>query len=652
MSIIGALFGGAPEAPAPDGSKPKWTRGRAVVDGELQYVSPSQIVKADHQSFGGCLRRWHYGKVMGLKEPEFQAAATGTEGHAQIAEYMTTGRMVLGQHALKAKRFLPEPSRDHQVELSIDDGSLLIAGLPMVGLIDWLNPSRTVQLDHGEVYDPARSEEIVDWKFTGRKEFPSPREVAESPPMTIYGEWRARKAGLEYVRLSHVYIATRRREVSKRSVLVRRQDLIPRYQRAEGVVRLMQQAARCKSAEEVDANLEACSAGQGCPFRSQCSAGTQKSLIDLLGPQGAADFLRPKEDPMSLLSIPALAAMQKQPTPAEVEAERARLAAEEAAARKEQVPPGISQAIEYIHSVRGVQVRLANGTSTPLGAPALGGDAATLWATFLGLDFQGHGLSGSGALAGTTVMNAADLPALAQEISAVVAAQPAPAVAPAAPPAVGLLPPDAPVSNPAAMQQTAAAAPPPVVPQTVNVVNVAAPPPSAGAPIAAFPPPPPAAPVAEEPGELKLSKKARAEFERLQARLTEVEGQLSVANQMLADARSMPAVGPAPTAAPAAGLQVYADAIPPTAPFTDLGPWVREVVQKLAERCQVADVRLAPKGSPLEFGQWRAHLAACFREVPLADGVYFLDTRGSDFAEIAADAMRTRAGAQVTRGIR
>jgi hypothetical protein len=581
---------------------------------------------------------------MGLKEPEYAAAATGTEGHAQIAEYMVTGRMVLGTHALKAKRFLPEPSKNHQVELSIDDGSFFIAGLPLVGLIDWLNPSRVVQLDHGEVYDPARSEEVVDWKFTGRKEFPSPREVAESPPMTVYGEWRARKADLEYVRLSHVYIATRRREVSKRSVLVRRQDLIPRFQRVEGVVRLMQQAARCTNPDEVDANTDACNAGQGCPFRSQCSAGTQKTLIDLLGPQGAAEFLRPKEDPMSLLSIPALAAMQKQPTAAEVEAERARLAAEERAARQAQVDPAIRAAVASIRSAAHVQV---NGHG--LGSPTLGGQAAQVWAVVEGLeDFPKHaGIAGSGLLAGTTINDPGDIVRLAQELSAHLGQAPAPApAAPPPPPApvvqqnTGLLPPDAPVSNPAASQT----APAPVVM------------PPAASPIAAFPaqqpapavnihgqaasvPPAPAA--EEEKGELKLSKKARAEFERLQARIVELEAAVGAVSAVTTHAASAPA-----------GVQVYADAIPPVAPFADLGPWVREVVAKLAERCQVADVRLAPKGSPLEFGQWRAHLEACFREVPLADGVYFLDTRGSDFAEIAVNAMRTRPGAQVTRGTR
>lgn len=587
-----------------------WTRGRTIVGGELQYVSPSQIVSADHESFGGCLRRWWYRRVEGRPEPENAAAAVGTAGHAEIEEYLLTGKMVLGAHALNAKRYLPAPSPDLALEIPIDDGTLTLAGLPVVGFIDWLNTSGTVALDDG----PRVQEgiEVVDWKFTGRRDFPSATEVGTALPMAIYGEWAARRTGAALVRLSHVYISTRQRNVSKRSILRNRSELGAGLERAERVVRRLQQAARCSTAAEVDANTDACTAYGGCPHRAYCQAGEQRTLADLLGATAAANLTK-ERNPMSLLNIPALAAL-KNSDPA-VASEKAKLIAEEQAAK---VDPAVKAAVEAI---------VASG----YGQPTLTGAAAVAWAAARGLDFQGHGLTGHGMLAQATFSDPADLIKAADELRGL----PAPTAATAAPQAAGLLPPDAPASDPF---KAAAALETPAEPTPSATTGQAAQPDTV---------PAPAAP-AEDSGELKLSKKARAQFEAMQARVAELERQNALMIEQQAEMMLARAQQGATAAAPA-GIQVFVDCTWP-AGATDLSTWVHEQARLLAKQYGAADVRCAPDGTPLAFGKWRGALSAVYREAALGDGDYYLDARGSDLAEVAAEALRSRG--RVTRGIR
>lgn len=606
-------------------TRPAWTRGKAVQDGRLAYVSPSQIVAADHDSFGGCLRRWWYRRVEGRPEPMNAAAEVGKQGHSEIEEYLTTGRMTLGQHALSAKRYLPAPSPSLQIECSIDDGTILLAGVPVVGFVDYLNTSGQVLLDHGATQDPDRSAEVVDWKFTGRRDFPTAQEVASALPMALYGEWAARKLDLEWVRLSHVYIGTRRREASKRSLLVPREEFAPKLERAERVVRRLQQAAQCKSAGEVEANTSACTAYGGCPHRAYCQAGEQKTLADLFGPLGAARILNPEPPDMSLLNIPALAAL-KQPDP--IADARAALIAEEQAAR---VDPAVKAAVQSI---------IASG----YGQPTLTGAAAQAWGAAIGIGVtQGAGLVGSGDLAAATFSDPADLIKAAQELSGLPpkAAAPAPAQGPAAAKShalvTGLLPPDAPASDPvkaAAALEPKAAPPAPIAAPAPNTeietgrVSAAAP------PIAS-----------EESGELKLSKKARAEFERMQARIFELEGQVS------AYAVRQTSADPVPVAAPTTqGIGLFVDCTPPPG-AVDLSSWVYGLAGQLAKQYGAADIRCAPDQSPLSFGKWKGALAAACREDAIADGFYHLDARGSELLEVAVEALRSRVRF-VCRGIR
>ncbi len=631
-----------------------WTRGSTVANGELQYVSPSAIVSADHESYGGCLRRFHFRRVMGKPEPEGASAKVGIQGHGETEEYLLTGKMVLGRNALKAKRFFPAPSSSLKVEVPIDDGRLTAAGLPVVGFIDWLNDTGIVLLD-----DETRREdldEVVDWKFTGRRDLPSSHEVGTAIPMVTYGAWSLRRRPAPEVRLSHVYIPTRSGDATKRSIKVPAEQIAERWERAEGVVRRMKQAARCTSPEEVDANLNACDAYGGCPHRSYCTAGTQRTLVDLLGPLGAAALLKEKPQPMttttSLLNIPALAAA------------KAALLAEEAAARPT-VPPDVKAAVEFIAS-----------HAATVGTPNSHGTAAQAWVAVTGGgSHSGNEVLGAGHLATVRVDDPARFPQLAGELAqalgvtwqAPASTAPVTSAAPAAPPAqsapgsvavdpakaMGLIPPDAPVSDPvkalAAMEaaKAPAAQAAPVVITTPSEVRSTTTTERVGE-FERTTTVTTATPVAEEPpdaggGELKLSKKARTYVDGLLARIKELEAQPRIPSGE---------IGQIKAAVERTVTNIFVDCIPP-GPFQDLGPWVHEQAKRLADRFGAPDIRMAANDTPLGFGKWPAALSALVRDAehaPLPVGDYFLDTRGSQICEAAIDALRTRG--QVTRGIR
>lgn len=588
-------------------TRPAWTRGKAVVDGQVKYLSPSQIVTADPDSYGGCLRRWWFAKVAGKKEPTSKAQAAGTEGHAQIESYLRTGKLDLGPHALAGKRFIPEPGPDLLIEHAIDDGTLFAAGIPVVGFIDLVSARRAIMTEDLYTTDPEGVVEVIDWKFTGRIEnAKSAMEVARAIPMVAYGEWAARKFGVEHVRLSHVYFSTKKRESTKSSALVSRSDLSMRWNKAEAIARTIIDAASESDCSKVDANLDSCGAYGGCPHRAYCPGGQSKTLTDIFGVTGAATLLGTKEPNMSLLNLPGLKNMAAPGSKDEqVAAAKAELLAP---------PPEVVAAVETI-------------ANAGLGQPHLGGEAVKLWAQVKGLDLQGDGLAGHGQLAAATLSTKDELLQAAKEIAALPAQESAPEAATAAEAPPALLPPDAPESKP----ETASAAPEPTPePKPEEAESLLDSPAEKG--------------IATTPGafeigsaDLKMSKKCREYVDGLEAYARSLESKPTWTAEVTQVA--------APPQPQGNALTIYVDALPMGEGETvDLWPWVNDLASKIAEQSGAKDIRWAPdKNSPLAFGGWRGVLAAACREMPLEPGSYILDTRGSEIAEVAAEALRERA---------
>lgn len=586
--------------------------GPAVVDGELRYLSASTITKGDHRSFGGCLRAWFYRYVVGLPDRATASQALGTRVHSEIEEYLRTGRSVLGPLALQAKHCIPKPGDGLLVEHALEPGVLTCAGVPVVGHIDLVS-FRGVNVganDFGDVNDPPGTIEIRDWKTTSDFRYAKTGdELRSTVQMITYGAYATRQWDPTFVRLTHVYIRTRgaRAPALNRSTRMHPDEIRSEWEQIEGVGRQIAQAARIPAGrvDDVDANTRSCGAFGGCPHRSYCKAANHNSLATFLGDDLAAELLADETEeqegsPMSLLDLlpdtntPAAPADEK----AAIEKRLAELAALEKAAAEQAareaaaklVPPGFADAVDAI--------KRAVHNGQPVGFPPLGGEAAKAYAALRGIPLEGAGYAGSGQIGNTPVVSTTDaviamakrlidggkVPARsADESLAKVAAAadapaktetaetPAPKTAEA--PALGILPPDAPASNPA----TATAGPKDPAAQS-STAGVGGGPVTDGK--------------ADAGPAIEPVKKGRGGRPKKQ-----VDG------------------GATSTPDTSEGLAIYVNAIP-SAEFTSLESYIREVVALLCKEHGLLDPRLAPPDHALGYGRWKAAVSLIAQRKP------------------------------------
>lgn len=629
--------------------------GPCVVDGVVRWLGATIMASADPTQTGGCEARFWYTRVAGYPEPETARQGEGKKLHDEIEHYLKTGEMVLGRVALAGRRFIPERGPDLLIEHSIGDDAQIRTdcGIPIAGHSDLISPRREYITPDGDLaWDPAGTVEVIDWKSTTDFKWAKLSwQLPELVQMTTYGIWAARKFNAPYVRLSHVVFVTRgRAEARKATVLVARRDLEKRWQRLQGVVRRIVEIARARRVEDVTANLNACDAYRGCPHRGYCAAAQEDSLEDLLGPTAARELLQTeKEKTMStnVMNIPGLAALipgAQAPAPAAPAIDPAALAAMKAqlvAAEQPAAPaidPRLVQAVATIERAG-------------IGVPTLFGNAAQAWAAVKGIPHSGNVIQGTGPFATTQVLNAEQLIKIASDLA--IAMQPAPVAAPAP---VGLLPPDAPASDPAKAAApvegfampgatTLAQCSPPADP-----ITLPAPIQMAGAELGvpSIPPPATAAVVAaaeEKPkkgrGRPKKEETAAPAAPAAPAALaTRTEEWNTAITELEAAARP----------------QIFVDCFM-SIPATSLRPFVEQCHQILVDRfCAGApfpDIRCADEKGPMGFGRWKGAIGSVARELvkSLAPGAYAIDTRGDELAEAVVSS--TGLGAHViARGAR
>ncbi len=261
-------------------------RKAAVIDGVLQYLSVSSITKFDPLSFGGCERKWFYRYVKRLPEPDEQQHITGRDMHGEIDVYLRTGDDVLGPLARSGKHLMPEPGADLLVEADIGVG-LDVDGVPVVGRLDCAH-ERGFYLDtEGELRpDPPGTIEVIDWKSTSDLKYAKTgAELINLVQMSGYAEWaRRRSPGLEHFRLSHVYFQKRGKpKALKATALFPLAKVRERWQSVEATVKRMRVVALAQDPEEVPANYASCSAYKGCAYRSICPMSREHKLVEIFG---------------------------------------------------------------------------------------------------------------------------------------------------------------------------------------------------------------------------------------------------------------------------------------------------------------------------------------------------------------------------------
>jgi hypothetical protein len=581
--------------------------GKAVANGAVRYFSPSSLSIADPEQYGGCLRRWFYKYVLGRKEPQTAAQEKGERMHDEIETYLLTGEKVLGTLAMSGARFIPEPAgRSLDVEFSMvktmrdpDSGidiithsPLTAAGIPVVGYGDLLERGSPDYLDEeGErrSYPAGVVCEATDWKSTSNLDFAKPGpSLKQTVQMVSYGEWAARTnlTPVDWLRLSHVYFRTTGKPAAiKRSVLVPRHEIAQRWEAVERVACSAIEAAKETDPRNVAANPSACSAWKGCPHREVCPVAQEASLETLFGKGMSMSVLgklnlpgstpAPQAPTASLSMTDAVAALKAK----EAAALAAKASTPVTPPPKPPLPAGFAEAV--------LTIQRSN-----MGTPAMNAIVAQAWAQATGGTIaENAGIEGAGVLGQLTLIDPAQVLQLAQELAP-----------PAAAPASGLLPPDAPASDPA------------LAAKPIEGVS----PPSAPAPMSA---PSGQAPQADAPAEKPKAKRA---------------------------AKTSPPTGPNTDQKAEGEPLIYVNAVP-RGSFEDLAPYVAALSKVIADhfnpRVQgdltTGDIRIAPgKDSPIAFGQWKGALTALARESPPAPGVYMLLTGGDESpAAIVADAL-------------
>ncbi len=361
--------------------------GKAVYKGALQFTSPSGLARADTAQPSGCLRRWWYHTVAGIREEQQVAAGKGDEYHGQIEHYEKTGVDMLSAIPRRALPIIPTPGPDLMIEwplapalpdaqpfppehkyagkIRVDPkGSCLWAGpVPVIGFID-LAHARGINKGGGpdgeDAVDPLGTVEVQDWKFTNKLAEKlartTPDGVATETPMVGYGHavacaYEAQGYDVPLVRLSYGLISMGKAvPAAKVSKLVPRDEIARRWEARAPLARTIFDAARETDPNKIESNTRACDAyGRACPARTTCSAGQYGSLEKLY-----TYGLNPNNEGKLVMGSVLDALKNQQP-------------AQAPAAPAQAYPPGVQQLPATVGT--GVAMTLPPGVGGPPPAP-------------------------------------------------------------------------------------------------------------------------------------------------------------------------------------------------------------------------------------------------------------------------------------------
>ncbi len=649
--------------------------GKAVVDGELRYSSPSGLDAADTSQPAGCLRRWWWRYVGGVREESNKSAERGDEYHNQIETYCRTGQGVLAAPPRSALHIIPDPGPDLLLEwplapappdaVSFPEGHKFAGKFPVDPRRTsrlWAGPVATVgfvDLAHArgtnkgaseilEVNDAPGTVEVIDWKFTNDLErklaYTTPDTVATATPMVGYGHalasaWESAGYDVPLVRLSYGLISMGKRAPARKvTKLVPREDVARMWEARAPIARTIADAARETDPERVEANTRACDAyNRACPNRSYCTAGMHGSLAKLFG------YGKPRAEEGMLQMGSVLDALKNPPTlpPGVVT-----LPPPEVGVAVSLPPPApaahplFGQAWDYIEKA-GV------GTPTTTGEAAAALTALKGWNVPPGTSHNGTGQIGPQVKCSTSAEVVQIAKALAdrrQDLAASAhfagqAAAPAPVQAPTPAPAPYYPPPPAPAQAP----NTAAILPPDAPASQPHLAANPVQPTPAEAAAGTFPPvtQPPAAPLPQ--GSVASAPAEKPKRGRKPKETPAPTGTTSVPVTGFTAAASSVATSATTSATTSDGIELYVDAIP-SIPFVDLSTKVDEWAAALAAAFNADDIRCASEDTPIGFSKWKGGFAAFVdakvRDGDLAPGTYVLFARRNEVHDIAAQSLR------------
>lgn len=273
----------------------------SVESGVIRDLSVTQIESFDHTQTGGCERKWWFERAMGLRPDQNKAQGEGEAGHTLLAEYLKTGaipgRTLMGKavRGVIAKGELPKPGPDLLVEIRFDGQpkhgpagewlpldraeTLHLAGVPLDGFLDLaFRRTEIPEIWDHKFFTPARPDLSPDPYVWLKK----PSQLIKTVQMPVYvlsqlPYWPDAK----FWRIAHHCVSKNGVDSQLRAAIVSTAEVLERKAEIEAVIERMKVVAQATDQRDVPHNLKSCSAWQGCPHQSICSAFKEKPKMDL-----------------------------------------------------------------------------------------------------------------------------------------------------------------------------------------------------------------------------------------------------------------------------------------------------------------------------------------------------------------------------------
>jgi len=228
----------------------------------LSHVSATSI-----KLYKSCPRRWYERYVLGKKGETSAAMQRGQEVHRQLEEYLTSGtKPDSSDEGLIAKsglKHLPEPSKDHDVEISLESLPIEDTPAPFKGFID-------LYMSEDKTEDGIP--EVVDHKTTSNFKYAlTAKDLSEDTQMLIYAAHVLHNTEAEFVRLTHVCYLTKPPYQSQHTTTIVSREYV--YERFNELLEIVEEmvAASELPADALEKNKSYCwSYGKRCPFYDGC----------------------------------------------------------------------------------------------------------------------------------------------------------------------------------------------------------------------------------------------------------------------------------------------------------------------------------------------------------------------------------------------
>ena len=622
-------------------SKPRL--GAAVVNGELQYTSPSAMGTFEGTPKDpGCQRQWGFRYISRIKDPPKGNAIKGIAGHDRIDHHFKTGEDVLTNLEAPIKQWIPKPFTEGIIsEPPIDlTDTIIINSIPIALKVDMLNLTGLYVNPRGELIKEPYPE-VLDWKYSGDpdKWAKTSEQLRTIVPMTCYGLWGLRQVNTtpEKIRLSHVNIGLRKRVGFKRTALVTPAELEYNKSKISETIGRMKIAAGATDPNDLPGNPDACGRFNGCPYRDdQCIRSKAEIMRSIQGPKPT------KGKPMS---NPFQTTPETPTTPA-IDI-KAQLLAQEAAAKED---PRVEQVRNFLHVIENSICVFGDQEPQPPGMPQLSGEAAELVAAATHLPLKpGEGIVGSGFIGDkVNCKTFEDLCTIAEQCrGALVQGHVIPPRAGETPPAL-VAPTTAPVVHALAADPI-----PPEDALTMSPTVQAAAAAHREANAAAQPPAPPAPSMVPSGGfEIDQSELTRARAAKkpkkdwiiilLQAELNALAAQVELGTPQVALTVETAPVAPEK-------VSVYVNVVNPGGAVTeDLTAYVDKIHAELCEAGSVPHLLHLGDHKTLGFGKWKGFVLELVASSPIPPGTYSMHTP-NEIGLVVLEGLRQQ-GADVYRG--